>query len=114
MSNANQDKYNALWVSHSSMGDFLKCPRLYYLHNIYRTPRGRKINVASPYLSLGQAVHETVEGLAKFKVNERFVRPLEMAFEENWQKVSGKAGGFKAAEQEADFKERARQMMLRV
>src|ERR1035437_4279352 len=35
-----QDKFNAVWVSHSSIGDFLKCPRLYYLHNVYKNDKG--------------------------------------------------------------------------
>ena len=33
------DKYTAVWVSHSSMGDFLKCPRAYFLHNVYKDPK---------------------------------------------------------------------------
>src|SRR3989338_4517432 len=31
-----KDKYTAVWVSHSSITDFLKCPRAYFLHNIYK------------------------------------------------------------------------------
>lgn len=109
-----QDKYNSLWVSHSSINDFLKCPRAYFLHNIYRTKNNRKINLVSPTLSLGSMVHETLEGLANYKAEERFLHSLEMSFEENWQKVSGKTGGFKNEKEEKDAKERARQMILRV
>jgi ATP-dependent helicase/DNAse subunit B len=109
-----QDKYTAVWVSHSSIGDFLKCPRLYYLHNVYKNDLGRKINTASPAMSLGVAVHETLEGLANYKVEERFFKPLLEAFEENWAKVSGKLGGFKTAEEEALAKERGKNMIMRV
>jgi len=109
-----QDKYNAVWVSHSSIGDFLKCPRLYYLHNVYKNEEGKKINLTSPALSLGIAVHEVLEGLSKYKVEERFFKPLEEIFEEEWAKVSGKKGGFKSAEEEAEAKERGRNMVLRV
>jgi len=109
-----QDKYSAVWVSHSSIGDFLKCPRLYYLHNVYKNDVGRKINITSPALSLGISVHETLEGLSKHKVEERFLRPLEEIFEEQWKKVSGKQGGFTSEEQEREAKERGRQMILRV
>ncbi|OGZ63848.1 MAG: hypothetical protein A3A98_00990 [Candidatus Staskawiczbacteria bacterium RIFCSPLOWO2_01_FULL_40_39] len=109
-----QDKYSALWVSHSSIGDFIKCPRAYYLHNIYRTKDNRKINTVSPALSLGIAVHDTLENLANFKTEIRFNVPLEVAFEENWKKVSGKLGGFKSETEEAEAKERARNMVLRV
>lgn len=110
-----KDKYSAVWVSHSSMGDFLKCPRAYYLHNIYKNPKtGRKINIVNPALALGQVVHETVEGLAKFKAEERFVRPLKESFEKSWSKISGKKGGFKNEEEELLTKERGLRMIDRV
>ena len=109
-----QDKYNAVWVSHSSIGDFLKCPRLYFLHNVYKNELGRKINLTSPALSLGIAVHETIEGLSKYKVEERFFKSLEETFEEEWVKVSGRKGGFKTEQEEAEAKERGRKMVLRV
>src|SRR3989344_870958 len=103
MTEVKQDKYNAVWVSHSSMGDFLKCPRAYFLHNIYKTESGRKINITNPYLSLGSAVHNTLEGLLDYKLEDRFKKPLLESFEENWQKVSGKIGGFKSNEDEVEF-----------
>src|SRR3989338_6284650 len=64
------NKYNSVWVSHSSIADFLKCPRLYFLRNVYKNEKGRKINIASPSLSLGIAVHETLEGLSKYKTEQ--------------------------------------------
>jgi ATP-dependent helicase/DNAse subunit B len=109
-----KDKYGAVWVSHSSIGDFLKCPRAYYLHNIYKSKNNRKISLVSPALSLGSAVHVTLESLAKYSVEDRFNKSLPDVFEENWKKVSGKIGGFKTAEEEAGAKERARQMIERV
>lgn len=108
------DKYNAVWVSHSSIGDFIKCPRSYFLHNVYKNERGRKINIVNVHLSLGIAVHETLEGLLAYKANERFKKPLLQTFEENWAKVSGKVGGFKSMEEEMEAKERARRMIERV
>ncbi len=109
-----QDKYTAVWVSHSSMGDFLKCPRAYFLRNMYRNPAGRKINIVNPHLSLGIAVHEALEGLLNFKAEDRFIKPLINTFEENWKKVSGKVGGFKSEAEEADYKMRATSMIERV
>ena len=109
-----QDKYNSVWVSHSSISDFLKCPRLYFLHNVYKNEKGRKINTTSSALSLGIAVHETLEGLSKYKAEERFLKPLENSFEEEWKKVSGKQGGFKNEQEEAEAKERGKNMILRV
>ena len=109
-----QDKYNAVWVSHSSIGDFLRCPRLYFLRSVYKNERGKKINLITPPLSLGQAVHGTLEGLAKYRAEERFLKPLEISFEEEWKKVSGKQGGFKSIEEEAEAKERGKNMIARV
>ncbi len=110
-----RDKYTAVWVSHSSMGDFLKCPRAYYLHNVYKDPKtGRKINIVNPALSLGQAVHTTLESLKNFPVEERINRDLLLDFEQAWVKVSGKMGGFENAVEESETKERGRAMIKRV
>lgn len=109
-----QDKYTAVWVSHSSINDFIKCPRAYFLHNMYKNERGKKINLVNPHLSLGIAVHETLEGLLKYKAEDRLAKPLIETFEENWKLVSGKTGGFKTPEEEAQSKERARLMIERV
>jgi ATP-dependent helicase/DNAse subunit B len=106
------DKYKATWVSHSSMGDFIKCPRLYYLHNVYKDPStGRKMTLVTPYMSLGIAVHNVVEGLGEYPSEERMNRDLLATFEEEWQKVSGKKGGFINDEQEQTFKERGVKMI---
>jgi len=60
------DKYKATWVSHSSMGDFLKCPRLYYLRSIYKNPVTKnKMTIMEPALALGQVVHEVIEPLSQ-------------------------------------------------
>ena len=111
------DKYSAIWVSHSSMGDFIKCPRLYYLHNVYKNPKtGKKINLVSPALSLGSAVHEVVEGLAEYKAEERFENPEELLqrFEKVWEKFKGKKGGFKNEKDESTAKARGIEMIKRV
>lgn len=110
-----QDKYSAVWVSHSSMGDFLRCPRAYYLHNVYKNPStGRKINIVSGALSLGVSVHNTLENLKNMPVEERLKRDLMKDYEAEWMKVSGKMGGFKDVEEETVAKERGRLMIKRV
>lgn len=110
-----QDKYSAVWVSHSSMGDFLKCPRAYYLHNVYKNPKtGRKINIVNPSLSLGQAVHSTLEVLHHIPVEERLKRDLLADFENSWQTISGKKGGFKTEAEEDEAKAGGRVMIERV
>ena len=110
------DKYGAVWVSHSSMGDFLKCPRLYYLHNVYKNPdTGRKITIVNPALSLGSAVHATLEALKTMPVEERLRRDLLADFEKEWEATaSGKKGGFTSAGEEAGAKARGRAMIERV
>lgn len=111
------DKYSAVWVSHSSMGDFIKCPRAYYLHNVYKDAKSRrKIGIVSPAMSLGSAVHEVLEGLVAFKAEDRFAQPEKLfeKYEAAWKKISGKKGGFRTPEEEADAKARGRAMIERV
>lgn len=108
------DKFKAVWISHSSLGDFLKCPRLYYLHNVYKDPKTRrKVSLVTPHMSLGIAVHNVLEGLAEFPSDSRMDRDLMELFEKEWEKVSGKKGGFVSDEQEKDFKGRGVMMIQR-
>lgn len=110
-----QDKYSAVWVSNSSMGDFINCPRLYYLRNVYKDPETRhKVNIINPALALGQSVHEVLEALSTVPAEERFKDSLLHAYEKSWSKVSGKMGGFNNDEQEEYVKDRGRQMLQRV
>lgn len=110
-----QDKYSAVWVSSSSMSDFTKCPRLYYLRNVYKDPVTRhKVNIISPALALGQSVHEVLEELAMLKVEDRFTHSLLERYETVWQKVHGKLGGFTNEQEELLTKERGAAMLKRV
>lgn len=109
------DKYTAVWVSHSSISDFLRCPRAYYLSNVYKEPRtGRKISLMSPPLALGQAVHEVIESLSVLPVASRFKDSLAQKFANSWKKVSGKLGGFRDSDQESKYKQRGLDMLARV
>ncbi len=109
------DKYTAVWLSHSSINDYLNCPRLYYLRNVYKNPKtGHKITVMSPPLALGQAVHDTISELAKLPSEERFKEPLMDRFEKAWLKVSGKKGGFTSQEEEQNYKKRGAEMIQRI
>lgn len=109
------NKWSSVWVSHSSMGDFLKCKRAYFLKNVYKDPKtGKKIGIASPALSIGTAVHEVVEGLANYPANERKFVPMYEQFEKAWNKISGKKGGFLDTDEESEAKNRAKEMIRRV
>lgn len=109
------DKYSATWVSHSSISDFLKCPRSYYLRNVYKNPKtGKKMTVMTPPLALGQAVHEVIESLAKLPSEERFLISLVKKLDPVWLKVTGKKGGFTSYETESVYRDRAIQMLINV
>jgi len=109
------DKFKATWLSHSSISDFQKCPRLYYYRNVYKDPiTGHKITRAQPALALGGAVHDVIESLSMLPVEERFsISPLKK-FDVVWENNKGKKGGFKSKEEEDIFYERGREMIQRV
>ncbi len=108
------DKYTATWTSHSSISDFLQCPRAYYLKNVYRDPKANvKVKLMTPALALGSAVHEALESLSVVKTEDRFKIPLQERFEMAWKKVSGKKGGFFDDQTENQFKNRGREMIRR-
>lgn len=109
------DKYSALWVSHSSISDFLECPRAYYLKHVYRDPRsGHKIKLMTPPLALGFAVHEVIESLSVLPAPTRLSQPLAQRFEEVWERVSGKKGGFFSPEIEHAYKNKGMDMLSRI
>jgi len=107
------DEYSATWVSHSSISDFLKCPRAYYLRNVYKNPRtGHKMTIVTPPLALGQAVHEVIESLAILPVEERLKISLVKKLDPVWLKITGKRGGFKDNKEEMEYKQRGVQMLI--
>ncbi len=108
-----QDKYSAVWVSHSSMGDFIKCPRAYYLKNVYKDPTTRrKISIITPALTLGVTVHEVLEGLGDYPSEERMQkRNLQEWLDTVWEKYHGLQGGFSSAKEEAEYKQRGHSMI---
>ena len=110
-----QDKYSALWVSHSRINDFATCPRAYYLKHLYRNPKTRhKMKLMSPPLALGQIVHDVLDSLKELPVKERFKIPLTSKLHELWGKIEGKKGGFLDSSIEQQYKTRAEEMLLRL
>jgi len=109
------DKFTATWVSHSSISDFLKCPRAYYLNNVYKSQEtGRKIQLMSAPLALGAAVHEVIEALSIIPTQERFKKSLVEKLNDVWHKYHGKKGGFSSEEHERKYKKRGEEMLLKV
>jgi len=110
-----KDKYKALWISHSSMSDFLKCPKLYYLRNVYKDPKtNHKITVMTPPLALGQVVHDVINEISKLPQDRRFKESLQPIYDSYWQNISGKKGGFRNLSEEKRFKDRGAKMLERV
>lgn len=110
-----KDKYSAVWLSYSSISDYLKCPRGYYLRNMYRDPKtNRKISIMSPALALGQTVHDVLDELSNLPQEDRFKTPLLDRLAARWKKVTGKLGGFTSKEEEDSYYERAKTMLERV
>ena len=104
---------NAIFISPSSLGDFDKCPQLYYYRNIYRSPRGLKIQLINPALALGQAVHETLEMFLSCRAVERNKDLLLDKLDFAWRNLAGEKGGFISSEEEQESKNRALQMLDR-
>src|SRR3989338_11405575 len=105
----------ALWISHSSISDFLKCPKSYYFRHVYKNPKtNHKITFISPPLALGQSVHEVIESLVTKKVDVRFQESLLDCFDVVWDKISGKKGGFHSLDEEEEYKTRGKAMIQRV
>lgn len=111
-----QQKPQPLWVSHSSIGDFLSCPRAYYIRHIYRNPVTKnKVNIINPSLALGQVVHLVLESLSTKKAEERIQGTTLMEqYEEAWKSISGERGGFRSPEEEKEYKSRGGIMINRV
>ena len=100
-----QSKYvkDAIFLSNTSLSDFLSSPKAYYLKNIYRDSRNNyRLQIASPYLSLGATVHDVI----KWYLTSEDVPSLEgteQKFHDLWGKYSGKRGGFIIPSDEEEF-----------
>lgn len=110
-----KDKYSAVWVSHSSIGDYIKCPRAYFIKNMYRDPKtNHKVMLMEPPLALGQVVHDVLDTISDLPVENRQLDSLLTLYEEKWKNISGKRGGFRDSEEEKKFKDRGAKMIARI
>ncbi len=110
-----EDKYTAVWVSHSSISDFLKCPRAYYLKNMYKNPNtGKKIEIVKPPLALGSSVHNVLEPLARLAPKSRFDTDILNAFDLEFSKYVGKRGGFRDDTEFETYKLKGHKMLQNV
>lgn len=104
---------NAVFISPSSLSDFEKCPQLYFYRNVYRSPRGLKIQIINPALALGQAVHDTLEIFLKLPVPERSESVLKEKFDFAFGNLAGEKGGFLSPEEEKVNRDRGLEMLAR-
>lgn len=112
MYNTGPDKFSAVWLSHSSISDFLKCPRAYYIKNVYKDPNTKhKIMIANPNLSLGCTVHNVLETVANTSLANRPRLNLHFLLDAEWRKFSGDKGGFKDNIEEETYKQRGHKMI---
>ena len=102
---------NPIFISYTSLSDFLKCPRTYYLKNIYRDKNtGFRIQIASPYLSLGAPIHDSIRWFLDME-GQVSKDQLEKKFRNLWLKFRSKKGGFIDDLQEAEFGKRGLKML---
>ena len=104
---------NAIFLSPSSLADFEKCPQLYYLRQVYRSPRRLKIQLINPSLALGQTVHDVLDQFLRLLPEQRTKDELERIFELIWGNTSGEKGGYGGVEEEEGFKKRGVDMLNR-
>ena len=65
------------------------------LKNVYKDPKTKhKIQLISPPLALGAAVHSVIEALSVIPAEQRFAESLIKKFDQEWQKFTGIKGGF--------------------
>ncbi len=109
---------NAIYLSHTSLKDFLNCPRAYYLKNLYRDPvTNNKLQIASPHLTLGSTIHAAIDWYCKqsFSASKEDQKPtkeeLLQKFRQLWKSYRLKRGGFETLEEEASYGKRGLQMM---
>lgn len=107
-----KEQYRAVWLSYSSITDFLHCPRAYFLKNVYKDPASNnKIQITSPALTVGSAVHEVIEQLSQIPTQDRLAIAFTVLLDRIWSKYSGKPGGFTDKQQERLAKNRAESML---
>ncbi len=104
-----------LWISHSALSSFERCPHLYYLEYIYKNPKtNNRIQITNPYFSLGLAVHQAIEEMAKFSIKERKSISLLERYNQIFENYQGLKGGFISKKKEDDFYNRGVKMIEKI
>lgn len=110
-----EDRPGSVWISHSSLSQFRRCPRAYFLSYLFRNSNRNKIGVLSPALSLGSAVHNVIESRSELPIAERFKESMLVQFDKIWKsKYSGEQGGFHSSSYESTLHDRGEAMLKTV
>lgn len=102
---------DALFISYTGLKDYSRCPRSFYLKNIYRDPKtGYKLQIASPYMTLGALVHDVIKWYLAMDGQVTHDQLIQK-YRNLWLKYRGKRGGFASREDEASFGKRGLQIL---
>lgn len=101
---------NPIYLSYTALSDFIKCPRAYYLKNLYRTEDGLRMQIASPYLTLGATVHDSLKWYLQ-QPQKPSEKEVIDKFRNFWRKFRLNRGGFSSIEEEAVFGQRGLKMV---
>lgn len=110
-----RDKFKAIWLSYSSITDFLKCPKAYYLKYVFKNPKtGRKIGLIKPPLLLGSVIHKVIDELSTIKTEHRFDTPLIKMFDAIWTHSTKGALLFASDVQKKEYYSRGKAIVARL
>jgi ATP-dependent helicase/DNAse subunit B len=102
---------NPIYISYTGLTDFLKCPRAYFLKNLYKDQKQNfKLQIISPYLTLGSTVHDALKWYLESSYKPSKEATLNQ-FRNFWRKYRSKRGGFSSLEEEISFGTRGLKMI---
>lgn len=102
---------DALFISYTGLKDYTRCPRSFYLKNIYRDPKtGYKLQIAGASMTLGAILHDVFKWFLQMD-RQVTKEQLIQKYRNLWLKYRGKRGGFATREDEASFGKRGLKML---
>jgi len=106
-------QYNpdAIWISHSALEEFYRCPKSYFFRYIYTNSNGMRITLADPNLTLGVLVDDTIKYYYQ-KKGQVGLQDLFWYLDFKWKIKTGKSGGFISSDQEQIYKEKGRRFLV--
>lgn len=100
----------AVWISHSALEEFFRCPKSYYYRYLYTNSAGARVTIADPNLTLGIAVDDVIKYYFS-KHAQVSLEDLLWHLDFVWKLKKGKAGGFISEDQEKIYLEKAKKFI---